>query len=103
MRDSDHALILSIDDRWSKVKQHRLYFNCLMQLETALARVAATSVAAVTTIHCYSERELSSRVVESIPKCNTGGRSVTHRDLQSFKDLYLADPEYRVNNKFTTK
>ena len=42
-------------------------------------------------------------VVESIPEYHTGGRSVTHRDLQSFKDLYLADPEYSVNYKVTTK
>ena len=37
-------------------------------------------------------------VVESIPECHTGGRSVTHRDLQSFKDLDLADPEYIINS-----
>ena len=38
-------------------------------------------------------------VVESIPEYHTGGRSVTHRDLQSFKDLDLVDPEYSINCK----
>ena len=43
------------------MKQHRLCFDCLIQLETALAKVAATSVAAVITMHYYSERERSLR------------------------------------------